>query len=219
MELNGLPNWQINAYLVDDGDVTLVDTGLPWTMGALQRHLDAAGYAVSDVDRVLLTHFDFDHIGGLLRLQSDLDAPIYAHEMTADLFTGNYRPSLRHPKGLVHQILSYVIPPIPVEPLADGEDVGGFTAHHTPGHNPDHLIYVHDRLDAGFLGDLVRSEKGRLRKPVFWDNYSLYQVEQSIRDVAADVPSFSLGCPGHGTPLIDGGMDDLQRLSQQLSTV
>ena len=61
------------AYLVDDtgaagdGTVTLVDTGLFLNRPTLDDELAAAGegYTLADIDRVLVTHYDLDHVGGL----------------------------------------------------------------------------------------------------------------------------------------------------------
>ncbi|MDR9381964.1 MAG: hypothetical protein RI560_09895, partial [Natronomonas sp.] len=39
-----------NAYLVDDGEVTLVDAGVPLPRRSLTGQIRAAGYAVSEID-------------------------------------------------------------------------------------------------------------------------------------------------------------------------
>jgi glyoxylase-like metal-dependent hydrolase (beta-lactamase superfamily II) len=61
----------VNAFLVRMGGQTvLVDTGIgkdpEEDSGHLLAQLAAAGVKASDVDLVLITHYHFDHIGGLL---------------------------------------------------------------------------------------------------------------------------------------------------------
>ena len=151
----GVPVVGANAFLVDDDAVTLVDAGLPCL--GLRSELRDAGLRASDIDRVLVTHYDIDHIGGL-RDFPDIDAPVFVGQRDADLLAGTYDPPLFHHKGAFHRLARRLVP-IPsrldVHPVGDGERVGGFTAHHTPGHNPGHVAYVYDELGVGFLGDLV----------------------------------------------------------------
>ena len=80
-----------NAYLVDDGEVTLVDAGLPVPWRSLSGEIRAAGYDPEDVDRVLLTHYDVDHVGGLARLA--VDAPVYLGAADARLVRGEWSPT------------------------------------------------------------------------------------------------------------------------------
>src|ERR1700733_3557987 len=62
---------QLNTILVNTGDkLVLIDAGcgvdkFQKTSGALLRNLAAAGYAPSDIDTILFTHFHFDHLWGI----------------------------------------------------------------------------------------------------------------------------------------------------------
>lgn len=62
----------VNAFLVRmPGRTVLVDTGIgkdpEEDSGHLTEQLAAAGVQASDIDLVLITHYHFDHIGGLLK--------------------------------------------------------------------------------------------------------------------------------------------------------
>ncbi len=60
MELHG------NVLLIDTGEQKImIDAGLPPAGGQLLQRLEGAGLAPSDIDMVLVTHGDGDHIGGL----------------------------------------------------------------------------------------------------------------------------------------------------------
>jgi len=53
LNLGLIPPFASNSFLVDDGDLTLVDVGLWWNRPSVRDELADAGYAVSDLDRVL----------------------------------------------------------------------------------------------------------------------------------------------------------------------
>ena len=137
--------WQVeltgvNAYLVEDGDdLTLVDTGSPIDVGRLRRSVAKTGHSLSRVDRVLVTHYDLDHVGALARTYFDAD--VYMGQPDADYFTGRADPPLSELKGIFHRALRSFARPgddLEIHPLTDGERIGSFTAYHTPGHNPGH---------------------------------------------------------------------------------
>lgn len=211
-----LPTWRVNVYLVEYNDVTLVDAGVPWTAGKLRRELRSEGFEVGDIDRVLLTHYDLDHFGGLLRLPA-LDAEVYAGVPDAGYLSGAAKPPLLHHKGAFHRLLGAVLPSLDVTPLGDGETVGGFTAYHSPGHNPGHMVYVHDGVETAFLGDLVWEQDGRLTPPVWMDSYDLGELRESVRRLAGRV-SFQYACMGHGEPLNDGERE-LERLAGEIRNI
>ncbi|WP_458209460.1 MBL fold metallo-hydrolase [Haladaptatus sp. NG-SE-30] len=212
----GFPVLGANAYVVDDGEVTLVDAGLPWF--GVRRELSDAGITPADIDRVLVTHYDVDHVGGLRNLP-DLDVPVFVGERDAALLSGAYDPPLFHHKGAFHR-LARVLVTIPshldVRPLEDGARVGGFTAHHTPGHNPGHTVYVHDELGVGLLGDLVWERDGVLTPPEWWDSYDTREIRRSIRRFAGSMPPVEVLCMGHGTPIMTGGSEAVSNLASRI---
>ena len=220
LQLGWRPPLRRNAYLVDDGnELTLIDVGMPWDDNTIRDHLQTAGYALSAVDQVLVTHYDFDHVGGLRRLNGDLDARVYMGQRDYGIVSREYTPPLFHHKGAFHRALRRLFPlpsSISFHPLADGEQIGGFTAYHTPGHNPGHTVYVHEGLSAAFLGDLVWEKAGSFTTPVLLDSYSMVELRESVRQFASRSPPFELACVGHGTPLKNGGTDALETLAASL---
>lgn len=209
-----------NAFLVDDGEVTLIDAGLPVNINSLRGQIKAAGYSVSEIDRVLITHYDIDHFGGLSRLVPALDGPVYFGERDHSLLRGTWDPPLLHHKGLFHRALRFVyrVPrSLSYYPVVDEEVVGGFRVLHTPGHNPGHVIYYHAETDAVFLGDLIWESGGEITPPVWLDSYDVSEIHASIRKAAASLPSFELACMAHGSPVRTKGSDQLQSLAESLS--
>ncbi|WP_433634536.1 MBL fold metallo-hydrolase [Halomicrococcus sp. NG-SE-24] len=215
LELADVPVFGANAFVVDDGEVTLVDAGLP--RAGLPGELADAGYDSADVDRVLVTHYDVDHVGGLRDLT--LDVPVHVGERDAALVAGAYDPPWLHHKGAFHRVARRLVSlpaTLDVRPVADGERVGGFTAHHTPGHNPGHTVYVHEALGVGLLGDLVWERDGDLTPPRWWDSYDVARLHRSIRRFAGREPSLAVVCPGHGDPVVGGGSARLTDLARRL---
>lgn len=206
----------VNAFLVADrGDLALVDAGLPRHAERIRGGVRTAGFALADVDRVLLTHYDPDHVGALARLAPDLDAPVLAGQPDADYVAGRRKPPLSHPKTLAQRVGQAVIdaPALSVEPVGDGEQVGSFTAYATPGHTSGHVAYVSEALGVAFLGDLARSTGDGLALWPRMLNQDDPGVRRSVRDLAARAPDFAVACPGHGPPLRSHGSDALARLA------
>lgn len=202
----------VNAYLVDDGALTLVDAGTPWAADAIRTGIREAGFSVSAVERVLLTHYDLDHVGGLARLVPDLDATVHAGATTAALLRGAERPSVRHRKGLFQRLSGALFrrPELPIDVIEDGSEVGSFTAYHTPGHTTGHTAFVSVDREAAMLGDLVRS-RGSVLVPAPWIlSWDVERLRESVRSLAARAPPFEAACPDHGRPLRSGGRAALE---------
>ncbi|MFB6105359.1 MAG: MBL fold metallo-hydrolase [Halobacteriaceae archaeon] len=197
----------VNAYLYDDGEVVLVDAGTPWDADAVRAGVADAGYDLVDVDRVLVTHYDLDHVGGLAGLTPALDCPVYAHDPDASMLAGETRPPWRSLKGAFQRVTSALFvtwPALDVERVTDGADLGGTTAHHTPGHTPGHLAFVHRGLDVGFLGDLVRESDGDLALSPWYLSADVDAVRESVGSLAREATPFEWACVGHGEPLRRG---------------
>ena len=96
----------VNASLVDTGETTLVDAGMPNAVDDLRGELDEAGYDERDIDRVLITHFDLVHVGTLAHAM--FDCPIYAMEPDASYSTGPARHRCRIIRGIAatHRLLA-----------------------------------------------------------------------------------------------------------------
>lgn len=203
----------VSAYLLDDGTATLIDAGTPGKSDDLRAGLAAAGYAVEDVERVLVTHYDFDHVGGLAPL--DLAVPVYAVEPDASYLDGTDRPPLTNKKGLLQRVTGPFLDPAPgdVTRLRDGDSIGGFTAYHTPGHTPGHAVFHHPGTETALLGDLVAEDGGELTTPPWPLAYDNDQVRRSIRGLADRDLGFEIACVGHGNPLRAGGAAALDRLA------
>lgn len=207
----------VNAYLVDHDGLVLVDAGLPGCADAIRNAVREAGYGIEDVDRVLLTHYDVDHVGALQRLTPALDAELVTSREAAAMLAGERSPPMTNHKGLFQRASGVMLSKLdlPVVHVEHEAPVGSFTAFHTPGHTPGHVVYVSERLDVAFLGDLVRESDGDLVPSGWLISYDTGEVRASIKSLATQAPFFAYACPGHGEPLGDG-FGRLERLAKRL---
>lgn len=205
----------VNAYLVDDDGPVLVDAGTPFDADTIRTGIEEVGYAVEDIEQVLLTHYDLDHVGALAALEPALDAPVYAGAFDGRVLTGQESPPLTNRKGALQRAMGPFVtqPDLEVRTVADGEEVGSFTAYHTPGHTPGHVAYVNDQSSVGVLGDLVRESDSALKPSPWIISYDTTTVQDSIVSLAEQTSEFDVACIGHGTPLTSGGSDALHTLA------
>ena len=224
LELGLVPPLASNAYLVDesalgdpDGDLTLVDTGLWWNEPTIVDELAEVGYEPAALDRVLVTHYDLDHVGGLNRLVPDFDGPVYVGAADLDLLNGDTDPDWLHHKGLFHRVARrlFPLPALDLRPVRDGDAIGGFRAFTTPGHNPGHVVYYHEGTSTAFLGDLVWEDEGGLTTPIGFDSYDMAELRASVVALADRIPDFEVAAMGHGDPLQTGGVDALRALAAE----
>ncbi|MCG8589009.1 MAG: MBL fold metallo-hydrolase [Proteobacteria bacterium] len=78
----------VQIYVIEGDPLTLVDTGVKSLASreALEAALDALGYGLGDVGRVVLTHFHEDHLGQVQTLrEAGAELEVFAHEHEAPM--------------------------------------------------------------------------------------------------------------------------------------
>lgn len=219
-----LPLRGVNAYIVDErrvertsgrNELVLVDAGWPFDGRQIRSGLGTLGYGPADVDRVLLTHFDVDHAGGLSRVYTD--APVHASAVDGAVLTREAAPAWDH-KGVLQRVLRPLVRPPDdgVTVVGDGDAVGGFDVHATPGHTPGHLAFVHPAAGVAFVGDMVMARDGRLRPSPWFLSADAARGRRSIRAFADRIPPVEVVAPGHGDPVTEEGGERLAELADRL---
>src|SRR5690349_19660309 len=223
----------VNCYVLPDGDrVTVVDCGV-WRpdlpdggLGALEAGLRGAGYTLTDVGRVVVTHAHIDHYGLAGRLMELTGAELVMHAMT-DLDCEKYRhPDTARARrrdtyadhgvseaergDLAHHLtrwLPYLHSVVEASHrLRGGEEltIGGdvWQIVHTPGHSLGHVCLWSPARKTLLSGDHLLPG---ITPPVTFergfDADPLRSYLESLRRVADLRPTHVL--PGHGHPFDD----------------
>jgi glyoxylase-like metal-dependent hydrolase (beta-lactamase superfamily II) len=179
------------AYLILTHDgYTLIDTSYAKCGPAILNELIRLN--VKELQRILLTHHDIDHIGNMSLLQRHFGCPIYINSLELPYIQGKIRRS--GVKGFVDRFIKTDISAA-LSPL-ENANFDDIVILHTPGHTPGHSCF----LFKGFLfsGDLFRLPHLRLipsRKRMNWNTDALME---SLRQTIA-LP-FEWVCPAHYQP-------------------
>jgi glyoxylase-like metal-dependent hydrolase (beta-lactamase superfamily II) len=223
----------VNSYLVvEGGEVTVIDAGLPADRKALVAELESLGLSLEAVRALLLTHGDSDHIGFAKWLWEQAGVPAHLH--TADV--DRARLEVKKPNrgwgpvriGRVAGFLWYSarhgglkIPPVGEVTTYDdaastGLDVPGRPRIvHVPGHTPGSVAIHVPSVDAVFLGDAMTTRNvltgatGPKPAPFTLDPA---QARESLDRIEALDATWVL--PGHG-PAYDGGVPQAVRLIRE----
>ncbi len=208
-----VPDVVANPYLIVDPDgVTLIDAGMPRSEKKILAALAELGKSPTDLERILLTHSDIDHVGSLAALQRASGARTYTSRIEAEAIAAGKPSRAIQPRGfslrrVMFTLLRLFIKPTPFEVdeiISDGQVLpiaGGLRVVETPGHTPGHISLYAESAGVLFCGDSMVSNESGLqgsRPGVTWD---AAQAQESVRKQAA--LGARIVCPGHG-PVVTG---------------
>ena len=146
-----VPGVVANPYILVDSDgLTVIDTGLPGSQKKILAYITSLGKTARDVKRILLTHSDLDHVGGLAALQKLTGARTYASQVEANAIAAGRASRQINPSGisLRRVMFSLLRPFMKASPfqvdeiLVDGQVLpvlGGLRVIETKGHTPGHI--------------------------------------------------------------------------------
>ena len=204
----------VNAFLIDAGELTLIDTGIPSSSGKILQAIQEIGKQPGDLRHILLTHCHFDHTGSLATVREATGARTVMHPADADLLRNGQmlRPVTAAPVWWSRLIFSLVptsrlkadCQPVDIDhEMADGEslDIGDeLLAVHVPGHSAGQLAFLWPR-DGGvlFAADACMNMSGMGYAPIYED------IEEGKRSLAklAELEFETAGF-GHGRSIIGG---------------
>jgi glyoxylase-like metal-dependent hydrolase (beta-lactamase superfamily II) len=161
----------VNSYLDEDaGAITVIDAGLRGHWKDLLRELEAMGRSPVDIQALLLTHGDVDHLGFAERLRHEHGVPVFVGEADAAEARGEApKPAAERnrmrlvpmTKFLVYGLTHGGLRSTPIKEVTriDGAttlDVPGAPAViPLPGHTPGSVAYHMPSVDAIFMGDAM----------------------------------------------------------------
>ena len=221
----------VNSYLVvEGGEVTIIDAGLPADRRTLVAELDSLGLALNAVKALLLTHGDSDHIGFAQWIWQEAGLPAHVHpEDVARARLQVKKPNSGWGPMKPRAVVGFLwysarhgglrIPPVgDITTYTGGEILdlpGSPTIIHMPGHTPGSVAIHMPSVDALFLGDAMTTRnvltgvKGPKPAPFTLDPA---QARTSLDTLEAVDATWVL--PGHG-PAYDGGVAEAMRLVRE----
>jgi glyoxylase-like metal-dependent hydrolase (beta-lactamase superfamily II) len=213
------------AYLVMDTEITVIDTGVPGSGSTILEAVHRLGRSTDEIRRILVTHFHFDHVGGLAELQQATGAATAIH--VAEVAAVESKQPLPNP--FMSPVLARITEPY-LEfkdpgstrvdmPLRDGDELpglGGIRVVHTPGHTPGSISLLFRELGVVMVGDAMQFRFGRLALPNRMFTQDMDEAIGSIRKLARldfDTLAFS-----HYRPINDTGREELRAFARTLVT-
>lgn len=222
------PVGPVNAYLLAEDPLTLVDTGpkSPECQAALDAGVAAAGHRLDEIRRIIITHGHTDHFGNAAWVQQRSGAEVFAHDADGHKLAGErwYVDQLKTffteaglPESFLQDFTQMLqgyrrfFDPLPAfTRLRDGDTVplGGqrLRVLHCPGHSQGHICLYHDD---GILiaGDLLLEEVSPNPIVEFAPDGrrvpTLPQYLHSLRRVL--LLTCDVAYPGHGAPITNPG--------------
>jgi glyoxylase-like metal-dependent hydrolase (beta-lactamase superfamily II) len=170
---------KVNAYLIEDDPLTLIDTGPNYARGldALSESIAAHGHSIEDIGLILITHNHSDHIGLAEILVEHSGAEVGALGVAAERLANYTAEAEKDDEFAVELMLRSGIPeeialalqsvsstfrgwgaPVQVtRPLDDGAvvELAGrkLEVLHRPGHSVMDTVFWDAEHEFGFVGD------------------------------------------------------------------
>jgi len=190
------------VYVLEDGR-TLIDAG---NMHGLADELEDLG-PLDRLERILLTHSHFDHVGGMAEIYQVSNPDLYVHRCARE-----YLRLLRPP---FPEFFDALEKDGKIKFLDDGDVLDGqvpLQVLYTPGHTAGDLCFFDESSGALFCGDAVLPNQLRhgtvLSKPDEVCGGRLQDKQASLRKLLG-LPVRHL-CSGHGEPIFNKGLDQIK---------
>lgn len=148
------------------------------------------------IEKILLTHGHFDHIGAVAQLHRQLGVPYYIYEVGKEM--------LRRPEFNLSAFMGDEIVLDGAQSLADGEVVAietqpkmALKVIHVPGHTPDSVVFYDADNKVAFVGDTIfKGSVGATHFPL-GDEAAL---KRSIKEKIMSLPEDTILYSGHSEP-------------------
>lgn len=219
----------VNAYLIDVGDLILIDTGYKGYEGKINLYIRSMGQGktLKDIKHIIVTHHHPDHAGSLAAIKKASNAKVYMHPEDAKMVEQGIgmRENIIAGPGLLNKLLfTFFIKPTPTEipkttidhHLHDGDVLNlgkGFEVIHLPGHSKGQVgLLYQDHGGFLFAADVGVNFMGIGYPPVYED------TRQGLSDLKRiGKYKFESAVFGHGNPILKGASEKFKRKYGSLS--
>jgi glyoxylase-like metal-dependent hydrolase (beta-lactamase superfamily II) len=187
MNMLGVESKIYPTIIWDDNNMILFDAGLPGSNKIIRNEMIKAGLSLDKINKIIVTHTDIDHIGGIPDIQEELDHQviIMAHKDDKPFIEGEKKFNKITPERMAQMMEKLnEIPEDQSKPLLemlknppkskvdkvldDGTELplcGGIRVIHTPGHTPGHICLYLKKNKILIAGDLLNIVDGELIGP------------------------------------------------------
>ena len=196
----------VNVFLIDDGEMTLIDTGMPGGAENLKAAIASIGKNVADIRHIIVTHCHPDHSGAAAAIKRMTTASVYMHPADAVMVQeGRGKRPMTPSPGIFARIMFNMIiarasgdvePCVIDHEIEDGTELpigGGLKAIHVPGHCAGQLALLWPSRRVLFVADAASNLPG-LRLSLGYEHLS--EGLKSLAKLAA--LDFDIACFGHG---------------------
>ncbi len=224
--VDGMENGVVNAYVWErpDGGLTLIDAGMPGDAPKILAFLDKLGLA--RLDRIIATHGDIDHIGGLAAIEAASGAQVICHAVEKAVVEGRQMRAmgdslLARAYGplfdfVTHTFLRYR-PVQQVDELVLDKQmlVDGLQVVHVPGHTAGQIALFEPQRGILIAADALNNRKDTLGLPPAIATPHMDVAKDSIRKLAA-LKDARVICFGHGVPITQNAAERLSAFAASL---
>lgn len=203
-----LPLGKVNAFLIEDEELTLIDTGTPGSAGKILQAIRSIGRDPGDLRHILLTHAHPDHAGSVAELKAQTNARVYMHEAEVSYVQQGFVPKPAVPvfTGFMNKMMYNLfiknapgeIPAATIDEIIDDGDwlpiAGGMHTIHVPGHSAGQLaFFLPGQKNVLFAADAAANMMG-LGYAIFYED--LAAGKHSLEKLSTF--DFDIACFGHG---------------------
>jgi len=203
-----------NSYLIaPDKEMVLLDAGMAGDVDSIVSQIESAGYSISALQAIIITHAHGDHMGGAAELAANSGAEVMAHRLEVPYVEGRETlPAgsiLKSAVRWMDRLLSGRRGEISVAGALDDGDcldyLGGLKVIHAPGHTPGSICLYQEQKkilfcsDLLFNGNLFTGRGGLMYAP------RLFSVDpEEVETSAHKLGSLQINalCMGHGEPIV-----------------
>lgn len=229
VDMMGSPTIIYPVLTFDNDNVILIDTGYPEQLGKFQEAIEGAGIHFNKLNRIILTHQDIDHIGGISSIVKALphNIEVISHGVEKPYIEGTKTPvklerleatlnSLPPQMQSLYEKLksgfknSYAKVDKTIE---DGEELpycGGISVIYTPGHTPGHVCLYLEQSKTLVAGDMLSIKDGMLVKSPASINYDEDLYAKSLKKLT-EYAIETIVCY-HGGPFRDNPKGQILKL-------
>jgi len=199
-----------SGVALPDGGLLLVDAGPAGATDHLAAALDEHGFAIEDVEYLLLTHQDGDHVGGAPAVVERADPTVFAHGADAPAIEG-VRDPIKSDGDRYDPVAVDVR-------IVDGVSLrtaaGPVQVVATPGHTPGHVSLFLPDASLLLAADATAAEDGELTGPKPHFTPDMDRAMTSLDDLSAlafdEVLCYHGGFAVAGPDALDALVDDYE---------